>query len=215
MGNLDAYTKLKAADAIEIAAGNQGMAGMGVGMGVGFGMGNQMGGMMGQAMAPGGGQFNPNSGMQGGAAPAPPPLPSAVQYHYNGPAGQGQKTADQIAQAVAGDRDGNHMVWAAGWPAWKSWKDVAEIVGNVPPPAAAPPPLPDADVVFHYHGPAGQSEKTASEIAQLLADDPDGTHNVWKTGFDGWKAAKDVPEIQAAKSAGPPPPPPMGGPPPI
>ncbi|MFT7521366.1 MAG: membrane protease subunit (stomatin/prohibitin family), partial [Kiritimatiellia bacterium] len=49
LGNLDAYTKLKAADAIEIAAGNQGMAGMGVGMGVGFGMGNQMGGMMGQA----------------------------------------------------------------------------------------------------------------------------------------------------------------------
>ena len=52
-----------------------------------------------------------------GAAPAvPPPLPVVEQlYHYNGPTGTGQFTLDQIVQLVDVDRDGQHLVWQAGW----------------------------------------------------------------------------------------------------
>lgn len=211
LGDLNAYTKLKAADAIETAAANQGIGGAGVGMGVGFGMGNQMGGMMGQAMNHGG-NFNPHAGMQGGPAPAPPPVPGQQRLHYNGPAGQGQFTPAEIAQKISANRGGNHLIWAAGWPSWKPWAEVSEIA-NLVPPAAAPPPVPGGNVTFHYHGPSGQGEKPVSEIVELVKADPDAAHNVWKQGFDSWKPAKDVPEIASALSAGPPPPP-SGGPPP-
>jgi hypothetical protein len=208
LGNLDAYTKLKAADAIGIAAANPGLGGAGVGMGVGFGLGNAMGGMMGSA-AGAQGAFNPQTGMQGAG---PPPPPMATRYHYAGVGGQAELSAAEIAQRVAADRNGNHMVWAAGFPAWKSWRDVPEIAGQVPPPpAAAPPPPPGANITFHYHGPGGNGEKSASEIAGLLRADPSAAHHVWKAGFDAWKPAKDVPEISALV-AGPPPPP--GAPPP-
>lgn len=215
LGDLNAYTQLKAADAIETAAGNQGIGGAGIGMGVGFGMGNQMGAMMGNAMQGGGGNFNPHAGMQGGPAPAPPPIPSAVQYHYNGPSGQAQLTAQQIAQHVAGDRGANHMVWSAGWAGWKSWKEVQEIASLVPPPAAAPPPLPGAGQSFHYAGPAGNGEKSLDEVVAAIKADPDADHHVWQPGFDGWKPAGEVSAIAAALSSGPPPPPGgNGGPPP-
>lgn len=215
LGDLNAYTKLKAADSMEAAASNPGMGGAGVGLGMGVGMGGAMGQMMGNAMGGGGGgNFNPQQGMQG-----PPPTPAAATFHYNGPSGQAQLSAADIAQRIAADRTANHMVWAAGWPGWKSWKDVAEIAGMVPPPAAAPsapPPPPGAapQVVFHYHGPSGQGQKSAAEIAKLLAAEPDATHHVWREGFDGWKPAADVPEIQAAAKPAGPPPPPAGGPPP-
>lgn len=213
LGDLNAYTKLKAADAIETAAANEGIGGAGIGMGVGFGMGNQMGGMMGHAMQSQG-QFNPQAGMQGGGSPAPPPPPQAQTYHYSGPSGQAQLSAAQIVQKITMDRSGNHQVWAAGWPGWKSWRDVPEIAGQVPPPAAAPPPPPGSET-FHYHGPAGQGEKSVAEIVSAIKADPDGAHSVWKQGFDGWKPAKEVPAIQQAMSAGPPPPPGgNGGPPP-
>jgi membrane protease subunit (stomatin/prohibitin family) len=213
LGNLDAYTKLKAADAIEVAAANQGLAGAGMGMGVGFGMGNVVGNQM--AAGAGAGQFNPQAGMQGAAAPAPPPLPSAVTYHYNGPSGTGQFTADDIAGRVAGARDGKHMVWSAGWAGWKSWKEVAEIAGKVPPPAApSAPPVPD--ITFHYSGPGGDGQKSLADVLALLASDPDGAHHLWRKGYDGWKDAKDVAEVQAAMANVPPPPPPMDdGPPPL
>jgi membrane protease subunit (stomatin/prohibitin family) len=214
LGDLNAYAKLKAADAIQTAAANPGIGGAGIGMGVGFGMGNMMGGMMGQAMTQPGG-FNPHAGMQGGPAPAPPPLPQEQRLHYSGPAGQAQLTPAEIAQRVAADRAGNHMVWAAGWPSWRAWTDVPEVAGLVPPVAAAPPPPPGAAARFHYHGPAGQGEKTVAEIVAAVRAEPGAAHNVWKAGFDGWKSASDVPEIAAALAAGPPPPPPSSGPPPL
>jgi len=215
LGDLNAYTQLKAADAIQTAAANPGIGGAGIGMGVGFGMGNAMGGMMGNAMnQPQGGAFNPHAGMQGGPAPAPPPLPQEQRLHYNGPSGQAQLTPAEIAQRVAADRSGNHMVWAPGWPAWKAWTDTPEVASLVPPAPAAPPPIPGADTRFHYHGPAGQGELSVAEIVAAVKAEPDAAHNVWKAGFDGWRPAKDVPEIAAALSAGPPAPPPSGAPPP-
>jgi membrane protease subunit (stomatin/prohibitin family) len=210
LGDLNAYTRLKAGDALGNAAANPGMAGAGMGLGMGAGMGHAMAGaMVGAAGA--GGQFNPHQGMQGPPSPAPPPLPSAASFHYNGAGGQGQFSADDIAAKVAADRGGQHLVWSAGWPGWKPWSEVPEIAGKVPPAPSAPPPLPSA-VVFHYAGPEGQSQKTADEVAAAIAAAPGGKHMVWKQGFDGWKPAAEVPEIVAAMgppSDGPPPPPPM------
>ena len=71
---------------------------------------------------------------------APPPPPGAATYHYNGPGGQSEKTAAQVAAAVKADPGGSHHVWQSGWPGWKSAGEVAEIAGLLggPPP---PPPM--------------------------------------------------------------------------
>jgi membrane protease subunit (stomatin/prohibitin family) len=207
LGDLNAYTQLKAADAIEIAAANPGLAGAGIGMGVGFGMGNQMGAQMGRA-GQFGGQFNPHTGMQPPAHAAPPPLPSADLWHYNGPSGQGQMTIADLVARITADRGGNHMVWKPGWPAWKGWAEVAEVASQLPPAPAAPPPLPGQEKL-HYNGPAGQGEKSIAEIVSLINAAPGGSHHVWKAGWAGWKPAVEVPEIAAHLSAGPPPPPPL------
>ncbi len=188
LGNLDAYAKLNAAEAIGDAARNEGIAGAGVGMGVGFGMGNQMGGLMGNAMA------SPST------APPPPPGPSLL--HYSGPGGQAQLSVDEIVSRIAGAPDAEHNLWSPGWPAWKPWAEVPQVAGKIPPPPAAPPPPPGA-TTFHYSGPDGRAELTASEIAQK-ASGP-GAHHVWKSGFAAWKDAHEVPEIAALM--GPPPPP--------
>ena len=54
---------------------------------------------------------------------------------------------------------------------------------------------------------------SAGEIAGKLKADPNGKHLIWKQGFDGWKAAGEVPAIQALMNTAPPPIP-GGGPPP-
>lgn len=76
------------------------------------------------------------------------------------------------------------------------------------PPAAAPPPPPPPSMVYHYHGPAGQKQGSAADIAQLVAADRSGNHQVWAQGFAGWKSWRDVAEIaQAVPPEAPPPPP--------
>jgi membrane protease subunit (stomatin/prohibitin family) len=212
LGNLDAYAKLQAADAMAVAAANPGLAGAGVGMGVGFGMGNAIGGALGGAQAAPG-HFDPRTGSLGAAPPATPPPPAPSTFHYSGPSGQHQLGAEQIAERVAADRSGNHQVWQAGWAEWKAWSDVPAISSQVPPAPAAPPPV-HSEPSFHYHGPSGQSEKTLSEIVDLIQADPSGTHNLWANGWPGWKPAAEVPEVAQALAADTPPPPPSGGPPP-
>ncbi len=204
LGNLDQYTKLKAAEAIGDAAKNQGMGGAGMGMGVGMGMGN----MMAAAMS---GMAQPHAG---GGAPPPPPGPAT--FHYHGPSGQAQLTAAQIAEKVAADRTGAHSVWAAGWPGWKPWAEVPEIAGLVPPaapppppmapppPAAAAPPPPPAAATFHYNGPGGAGEKSLADVVAAVKADPGAAHHVWQPGWPAWKGAAEVPEI-AAQLGGPPP----------
>ncbi len=132
LGNLDQYAKMKAAEAIGIAAANTGLGGAGIGMGVGFGLGQQMGGVVGAAMAA--------PGVVAPQAPPalPPPLPSST-YHYAGPSGQAQLPADEVAKRVAADRNGRHLLWMPGWAAWKDYKEVAEVASLLPP---TPPPLP-------------------------------------------------------------------------
>lgn len=200
LGDLNAYTQLKAADALETAAGNTGIGGAGVGMGVGFGMGN----LMGNAMAGG-------VGSAGGAG-SPPPVPSQT-WHYNGPGGASQLSAADIASRVASNRAAQHLVWQPGWASWKSWSEVPEIAQQVPPIPSAPPPAPGTST-YHYSGAAGQSEQTVAEIVALVKAAPDGKHHVWREGFDAWKSPAEVQEIASALSAGPPPPPGAGGGPP-
>ena len=66
MGGMQAYTQLQTADAIPLAAQNEGgMAGIGAGLGAGMTIGQGMAQSMAQAMQP-------------GAAPAPAPAPTAV-----------------------------------------------------------------------------------------------------------------------------------------
>ncbi len=204
LGDLNAYTKLKAAEAIEIAAANPGMGGLGASMGVGFGLGNQIGGnMMG---AQGQGPFNPHQGMQGQPAPMPPPPPTDTLWHYHGPTGQAQLSAADVASRIVGDRSASHKLWKPGFAGWLSWDEVPEIAGMLPPPTAAPPPLP-GQATFHYNGPGGQGEKSVAEIVAAVQADPGARHHVWQSGWDGWKAAADVPEIASELGGGDAPPP--------
>lgn len=203
LGDMNKYTQMKAAEAIEVAAANPGIAGAGMGMGVGFGMGNMIGGQMTQAMGGGAPQQQPPPAPGG-----PPPVPQAAGYHYSGPAGQGQKSVEQVVSAVVADRNGQHLVWQQGWASWKPWNEVPDIAGRVPPPPAAPPPLPGAGETFHYNGPEGASEKSLEAIVDAVKAAPDATHHVWKEGWPSWKKAEEVEAIAAKLSSGPPPLPP-------
>lgn len=211
LGNLDAYTKLNAAEAIKTAAANPGMGGAMMGAGVGLGMGQMMGQQMGGAMNMGG-QFNPQQGMAPGGPP--PPLPGGPRFHYNGPGGSGEMSLQDVVSRVAQNRNADHQIWAQGWPGWKPYTQVPEIMGMLPPPPmAAPPPMASASI-FHYSGPAGDGQKPLGDVVAAVRSAPGVDHFVWKDGMDGWKNAKEVPEIAAALNAGPPGPPPRpGGPP--
>ena len=204
--NFDKYQQHRMVEAMNTAAARPGQGNPMMDAGMGLAMGQMMGNMMG--------------GAQPAAAPAaaaaPPPPPMAATFHYHGPAGQGQHSAQEIAQKIAANRTGAHNVWAAGWPGWKPWNQVPEIANLVPPEQPAPPPmapsLPDPE--FHYHGPNGQGTNLASAIAAFMRAAPSERHLVWKQGFSGWLPANEVPEIMAHMNAGPPPIPPSGGPPP-
>ncbi|MCB9780093.1 MAG: SPFH domain-containing protein [Alphaproteobacteria bacterium] len=81
-------------------------------------------------------------------------------------------------------------------------------------PGGAPPP-PPGPALLHYHGPSGQAQLSAQDIAQRVAADRSGAHNVWAPGWPGWKAWREVPEIAnlvPPPAAAPPPPPGAGAP---
>jgi hypothetical protein len=53
--------------------------------------------------------------------------------------------SDEIARKVLAAPDAPHLVWKAGFDAWKPAKDVPEIAARLvapPPPPGAPPPPP-------------------------------------------------------------------------
>ena len=126
IGNLDAFAKFQAAQAMEKAAENpNGMAGMGVGMGAGFAMANQMAGAM--------------SGTGAAQNVAPPPIPGAVGF-FVAIDGQQQgpldlNTIKLRAQANQITRD--TLVWRQGMPNWIPAGDVTELkdlFSSIPPP---------------------------------------------------------------------------------
>ncbi len=209
----DRYREMRQMDMMDSAVAREGASNQMMDAGMGLAMGQMFGGMMGQQM---GSQPAPSAPS---APPAAPP-PMTTTYHYNGVAGQGQFSAQQIAQHVASNRNGAHNVWVQGWPNWKSWQQVPEIVNLVPPPAAAPPPMPGAASVevFHFNEDGqNRGEVPSNVIAQAVQSNPSGTHLVWKSGMSGWTDATEVDAIKAHLNAGPPPIPgsPVGGPPPI
>lgn len=76
---------------------------------------------------------------------------------------------------------------------------------TVNPAVGGPPPPPPGEMRYHYHGPGGQLDLTAREIAQRVAADRGGAHSVWAPGWPGWKSWKDVPEVAALLPPAPPP----------
>ncbi len=124
LGNLDAYAKLQAAEAIPEAARNPGgLAGVGAGLGVGVALGQQMAGAL-----------------QPGQQQQPPPLPQAAWY-----AGIGGVQAGpfDLATLSAKVRDGSltkaTLVWKQGLPGWVPAETVPELQSLF---AQLPPPLP-------------------------------------------------------------------------
>lgn len=133
IGNLNAYTQLKAADAIEKAATTEGgLGGQLMGWGVGMGLAGQMGRTM--------------MGGQNAGAAAPPPLATpafwvAVNGQQTGPFDM-QTLA---AQVQAGRLTAESLVWCQGMAEWKPASQVPalqRLFGATPPPPPPPPPAP-------------------------------------------------------------------------
>jgi membrane protease subunit (stomatin/prohibitin family) len=76
-----------------------------------------------------------------------------------------------------------------------------------PYPAAPPPPPPPA--LLHYNGAGGQGQFGPAEVAQKVAANRAGQHNVWMPGWPGWKSWTEVPEVVALVPPAAPPPPPV------
>jgi membrane protease subunit (stomatin/prohibitin family) len=139
LGDLNRYTQLQAADAMEAAANNPGGAGEGVGLGVGMAMGQQMARSLNPQDAQSGQPQPAQSGQPGPAGP--PPLPAQAQWFLGvGGEQQGPFDADALAeQASAGTLTPQTLVWRTGMPAWTPAQDVPELASVL---ASVPPPLP-------------------------------------------------------------------------
>ncbi|HMS76385.1 SPFH domain-containing protein [Gordonia sp. (in: high G+C Gram-positive bacteria)] len=130
--DMQRYQQGKLGEAMVAGANNPG--GSSVGDFLGAGMGMALGQQMGGAVA---------GPRQAGPAPAaaPPPLPTATQYHVeqNGQAG-GPYTAAQLQQYIAGGAVTRQtLVWAANMAGWTAAGQVPELATLFP---AVPPPLP-------------------------------------------------------------------------
>jgi len=129
--DMQKLTQLKAAESIEIAAGNEGTAGLGAGMGAGFGVGNAMANAFGQATA----AARPST-----ADAAPPPLAASVQY-FTGIDGKqaGPFDAAQVQQMIqAGTIRRDTQMWKAGMAGWTGAESISELSALF---NGAPPPL--------------------------------------------------------------------------
>jgi membrane protease subunit (stomatin/prohibitin family) len=141
LGDLNRYTQLQAANAVEAAANNPGGAGEGVGLGMGMAMGQRMAQSMGQPDAGGSGQAAGQGQAPQQAPGGPPPLPQQAQW-FLGVGGQQQGPFDSdalAAQARAGALTPATLVWKSGMTAWTAAQDVPEVAAVL---GAVPPPLP-------------------------------------------------------------------------
>jgi len=131
IGNLNQYTQFQAANAMEKAAENEGMAGGGMAMGMGFAMANQMGQSMNQKPMP----------PQGQAPPGPPPLPDQKMYHVAvGGQQSGPYDLGTVKQQIQNGRiTKDTLVWSEGMANWAKAGDVPEIAPSF---SSVPPPLP-------------------------------------------------------------------------
>lgn len=129
--DMQKLAQFKAANSIETAAANEGIAGMGAGIGVGVGVGNMMAQTMNQATA--------NMGANNNGTP--PPLATSVQY-YTGIDGKqsGPYDAAQIQQMIqSGAIKRETLMWKNGMAAWAAADTIGDLqpyFTNVPPPLA-------------------------------------------------------------------------------
>lgn len=126
IGDMNQYTKFKAADALGDAAKNPGAAGQILGIGIGQAMGGMIGGNLAGAQS---------------TAPVPPPIPTETQFFVavngaqTGPFGLTQLRADIASGKISRDT----LVWKSGMPAWSVAGQVADLSAAF---GAVPPPLP-------------------------------------------------------------------------
>ena len=80
----------------------------------------------------------------------------------------------------------------------------AAVKAPVAPTIDEPPALPGEEL-FHYSGPAGRSQMTATDIAELASSEPESRHLVWQKGMEGWLRAEDVEVIATEMAEAPPP----------
>ncbi|MDR3680049.1 MAG: SPFH domain-containing protein [Flavipsychrobacter sp.] len=126
--DMQKLTQFKAAQSIEIAAGNEGTGGIGAGLGAGIGVGNMMANAFAQSAA-----------QQATANNVPPPLAASVQY-FTGVDGKqaGPFDVAQVQQMIQNrtlKRD--TLMWKAGmagWAAADSISELAALFSNMPPP---------------------------------------------------------------------------------
>jgi membrane protease subunit (stomatin/prohibitin family) len=128
------YTQFQAANALEQAASNPGGGNAMMDAGMGMAMGGVMGAQMMGSMGRPGPSAPPPLAAAPPPPPPPPPQPGAQVFHYSGPSGQAQYSAEEIAALVAENRAATHHIWSPGWAGWKSWNEVPEVAGQVPPP---------------------------------------------------------------------------------
>ncbi|MFI4861273.1 MAG: SPFH domain-containing protein [Phycisphaerales bacterium JB063] len=131
LGDMDAYMKLKSAEAIgDAAKQGGGAAGSMMGMGMGFAMGNQMAGQMAGAQ------------QGGGAQAVPPPLPRAFylaeQGHRHGP------FDENVLRAMVGEGrvTRESLVWTAGMSGWSKAGEASATASLFSPDVPPPPPVP-------------------------------------------------------------------------
>ncbi|MBC7773507.1 MAG: SPFH domain-containing protein [Pyrinomonadaceae bacterium] len=130
IGDLNNYTKFKAADALEAAAKNPGGAGQFVGLGVGMNMAGMIGGNLAGAQA---------------AGNMPPSIPMETQFHIavnNQQTGPFPVTAlrDQVS---SGNLTRETLAWKPGMAGWAKAGTIIELQGlfaSVPPPMPPMPP---------------------------------------------------------------------------
>ncbi len=143
VGDMNRYTRYKAADAMGQAASNPnggGMMGDMMGMGMGMAMASQMAQTMGQSLNP----------QQQPAGAAPPPLPGAgLMYHVaiNGQQAGPFSMEQMRAGLSSGQMTPQSQVWAAGMAGWAAANTVPELQSlfSTPPPLPTdPPPTPPA-----------------------------------------------------------------------
>jgi len=134
LGDLNAYAKLQAADAMRDAAKNPGGAGAVMAMG----MGGMMGNVMGQAAYAGGAA--PGNAGPGSPPPLPtnPPLFLAIDGKQVGPF-----ELNMVAmKARSGELLPTTLVWRQGMEGWKPATEVADLALMFAPAPPGPPPIP-------------------------------------------------------------------------
>lgn len=135
VGDLNAYAKFQAADAIRDAAKNPGTGGAVIGMG----MGQMFAGMMGQAAS------GPGVGNAGPGTPPPVPQMSPFFVAVNGQQAGPFEIGMLRSKAATGELSPDMLVWRQGMAGWTAAKEVPELAPLfvAPPPIpGGPPPLP-------------------------------------------------------------------------